>query len=321
VIRARTLDEVNLALTCIPSGRQSSRAALLIPGFGQNRYMFDMPARSLASYLAHSGVDAYILELRGHGRSRVCGGPYARSVAEYADLDLPAALQAVRERGAREVFLVGHSMGGMTCMAAPRELLSSVQGVVIIASPTHVGRGAPFVRLLARTAMSLLRASRGGRPPPHALATEILGGFFQNTLFFFDTPLPWPVHIWEPGQIERELLRDYLGVAFDREAMGALRDLARWCERGTFDRTPGGECIRERLRDYPVPILFIAGKQDRLVPPSSMRPGFELTRAPRKAWRLFGEREHRGRYGHVDLLLGRHAPVEVWPHILEWLAV
>ena len=30
----------------------------------------------------------------------------------------------------------------------------------------------------------------------------------------------------------------------------------------------------------------------------------------------YGQRED---YGHYDLLVGRHAPSEAWPRILEWL--
>jgi polyhydroxyalkanoate synthase len=319
IIRAAADDGVTVALTRVRREHRSRRAVLLVPGFGQNRFLFDLPARSFARYLAHNGLDAYVLELRGHGRSRTRGGPYARSMADYADLDLPAAIRAVRERGADDILLVGHSMGGVTCMAACPGLLATVRGVVIIASPTHFGRGAVALRWLSAAATTLLRASRAARGGPRALPTELMGGWFREHLSLFDAPLPWPVHIWVPGQIERELLRAYLEAGFDREATGVFEDLARWARHGSFDRAPGRECIRERLRSFPAPIWFVAGKQDLLVPPDSIRPGYEITRAPRKDWALFGETSHRGRYGHVDLLLGRHAPHEVWPRILGWL--
>jgi alpha-beta hydrolase superfamily lysophospholipase len=319
VLRVATADGALLAMTHVRAARPSDDAALLLHGFGQNRYLLDLPGRSLAEYLTRAGLHAYVLELRGHGRSRRRGGPYARSIADYADLDLPAATAAVRARGARRLFLVGHSLGGVTCMAAPRKVLSSVDGVVVIASPTHLGRGALRTRLFAAAGEQLLAAVQLGLPRLRFVPTELVAAVLATGLPVFQAPLPLPMRLWEPGQIEPEILRPYLAAGFDREAAGIVRDLARWSRRRSFDRAPGRECVRERLRSFPAPILFIAGAQDRLVPPSSVRPGFEGTGAPRKAWRVYGCRGHRGRYGHVDLILGRHAPHEVWPDVVSFL--
>lgn len=319
ILRTRTRDGVLLAVTRLVPGPGNGTAALLLHGFGQNRHFFDQPGRSFAEYLAAAGLDVFLLELRGHGLSRGRRGPYARALSDYADLDLPAALTVVRGCGAREVFLIGHSLGGLTCLAASTALLSTVRGVVVLGSPTHLGCGAPFVRLLAVSAEHLLRSTGLDRPPPKALPTEVLGDFLSRFHRLFEWPLPLPIRLWVPGQIEQQLLRRYLRSAFDRESVGIVLDLAGWAHTQCFDRSPGRESIHDRLRAFPVPIQFVVGRQDRLVPPSSVRPGFELTRAPSKAWRVFGERDHRGRYGHVDLVLGRHAPTEVWPEILSWL--
>jgi pimeloyl-ACP methyl ester carboxylesterase len=319
VIRARAADGAGLALTrVLPAS--GGPAVILIPGFGQNRTMWDLPGRSFSEYLARMGFDAYVLELRGHGLSRGRGGPYARRIADYADLDLPAAVEAIRARSGGDVLLVGHSMGGIACLAAPPALLAEVRGVVAVAAPTHFGRGAPALRLLLALAQPMVRAWRPGEALPRALPTELFGELFDRTVPLFDARvLPLPLRIWEPGQIERNLLRTFLVSSFDREASGAFFDLARWARTGSFDRVPGGECIRERMRRYPAPILFVAGQQDKLAPPSSIRPGYEITGAPRKSWRLFGHRQHRGRYGHIDLVIGRHAPAEVWPEIAGWM--
>lgn len=309
-------DGVPLALTRVAGRRSNGHATLLVHGFGQNRFLFDLPQRSFAAFLAGTGLEVYVLELRGHGRSPVSRRNFVRGTFEYADLDLPAAVAALHERGIRDISLIGHSMGGVACMAAPRSLLASMRSVVVMAAPTHFGRGAPNVRVLSALAAQVVRSLRyRGR----VLPAEHIGTVARVFREYFDRPLPTPLRFWHPGQIEPEVLRPYLAQGFDPEATGVFLDLARWSASGRFDRAPGQGCIREQLGDYPAPILFVAAKQDYLVPPASIRPGFELTRAPLKAWRLYGGAAHRGRYGHVDLILGRHAPNEVWPQLADWL--
>lgn len=323
LVRARAVDGTDLCMTLVrPPGTRAEDsprpAVLLVHGFGQNRYLFDMPGRSFAAHLAHGGFDAYVLELRGHGLSRTRGGAYATSVADYSELDLPAAVAALRARGANDVVLCGHSMGGVACMTAPTALLRTVRAVVAIASPTHIGRGAESLRAFAKVGTAIIRASartRWGR----GFDTGLMAGLFRRALPLFNAPIPWPLHIWVPGQIEDDILHAYLSRAFEAEPKGVVFDFGRWLEGRSFDRTAGGESSWSRLRSMPVPILFVAGAQDLIVPPESIEPGFALTKAPHKTLLLFGDASHRGRYGHTDLLLGRHAPQEVWPPILRWL--
>ena len=45
----------------------TTATVLLVHGFGQNRYAWHLPSRSLANHLALSGFDVFNLDLRGHG--------------------------------------------------------------------------------------------------------------------------------------------------------------------------------------------------------------------------------------------------------------
>src|SRR5574341_218711 len=49
----------------------------------------------LAGYLAEHGFDCWVLELRGHGRSKV--GPVHPDFEQFSEFDAPAALRAVRQ--------------------------------------------------------------------------------------------------------------------------------------------------------------------------------------------------------------------------------
>src|SRR6478735_9974343 len=102
---------------------------LLVHGYGQNRYAWHLPARSLANHLAASGFDVFNLELRGHGRSRQLGARRCRSVEEYVQEDLPIAVEEVQAlSGSREVFLVGHSLGGLVSYGAAPHLEGAIAG-------------------------------------------------------------------------------------------------------------------------------------------------------------------------------------------------
>jgi polyhydroxyalkanoate synthase len=84
---------------------------LLVHGFGQNRYAWHLPSRSLANHLARAGFDVFNLDLRGHGRSRQMGARMSRGVSDYIDEDLPLAVEEIqRHAGKVPVFLVWPSL-------------------------------------------------------------------------------------------------------------------------------------------------------------------------------------------------------------------
>src|SRR5687767_3429892 len=68
---------------------------ILVHGFGQNRYAWHMPERSMSNYLADLGFDVFNVDLRGHGRSATLGSERSRGVDEYIRGDLPAVIDRV----------------------------------------------------------------------------------------------------------------------------------------------------------------------------------------------------------------------------------
>ena len=61
-----------------------------------------------------------------------------------------------------------------------------------------------------------------------------------------------------------------------------------------------------------LPLLIIAGSADGLAPPEAVRPAYEHSDSPDKTFRVFPR-------GHIDIIVGRDAPLTVWPLILGWL--
>ena len=97
-----------------PPPRATRGVVVLIHGYGQNRYSWHSSKRSFVNYLADDGWDVFNVDLRGHGRSRRFGAPFPRTLDDYVQGDLPVFVREARElSGAEEVFLIGHSMGGL----------------------------------------------------------------------------------------------------------------------------------------------------------------------------------------------------------------
>jgi pimeloyl-ACP methyl ester carboxylesterase len=165
---ARTRDGWALQITRYKPISQSweqpifNEPLLLVPGWSQNRHAFT--CGSFVKQLLYYGADCHILELRGHGRStrqlqlelaaKEGRAPpqdldYGWDLDDYLLEDVPAAVQAVKERTRREkIVYLGNSMGGMLgygYAGSHRDL----KGLVTIGAPSDLGRGFFFMRAAA----------------------------------------------------------------------------------------------------------------------------------------------------------------------------
>jgi polyhydroxyalkanoate synthase len=284
-------------------------AVLLVHGFGQNRYAWHLPSRSLANHLARAGFDVFNLDLRGHGRSRALGGKRSVGIFDYVDEDLPAAVREVqRHVEGRRVFLVGHSLGGLISYAAAPALGDAIAGIVTIGSPYHFTRGSPSLTAISYFLGAVAGSGGGLRGLPIHLAPW--GLLLQATRRFTESSFnPIPVRGWSAGGLEPHVLAEHLRLAFDRAGVGDMLDM--FDADGRF--FGGASDHRERFEKLDVPLLVIAGASDDLAPPASVRPGFSRSRSSDKRYEVVP-------LGHIDLLVGRDAPLITWPLVSRWIA-
>lgn len=281
---------------------------LLVHGFAQNRYAWHLPARSFANHLAAAGFDVFNLDLRGHGRSRNFGARRARGVEDYVSEDLPAAIEEVQSlSGRRPVRIVGHSLGGLVGYASAPKLAGAVGGIVSIGSPYDFARGSATLGALA----ILFRALDLTDPPNAPLPVAPIGRAMHLFRRFAESPLyPIPLRGWHAGSCEPEVLEQHLTLAFDRGALAEMRDLFAWA---TARRFGGHESdYVERFETMDLPLLVLAGANDDLAPPASVRPGYTRSRSRDKTYRVLP-------LGHIDLLVGRDAPLMTWSLVTRWL--
>lgn len=282
---------------------------LLIHGFGQNRYAWHLPSRSLANHLARAGYDVFNLDLRGHGRTRHFGGKRCTSVSDYFLEDLPTAIEEVHALSAsRPVWIVGHSLGGLVAYAGAPRLTGAIAGIASIGSPYHFTRGslslqaiATFVRMMS---MLHLRPNPSVPLKPVGLTLASFRRIAESRLYL----VPW--RGWHKGAMEPHVLAEHMRLAFDRAGLAELTDMFKWAVEKKFGGKEEDHCDRFEAMD--LPLLVIAGTNDDLAPPESVRPAFTSSRSRDKTYRALP-------LGHIDLLVGRDAPKITWPLVTDWI--
>ncbi len=295
----------------VSNGGGTKAPVLLVHGFGQNRYAWHLPARSFANHLARAGYDVFNLDLRGHGRSRHFGARAPRSVDEYVSEDLPIAIEEIlTHTGQRAPWVVGHSLGGLVSYAAAPKLAGAVAGIASIGSPYHFTRGS-----FSLQAISLLFEAMRRAGVPHVgmpLPLYPIGAFMRTIRRVADSPFyPIPLRGWHAGALEPHVLDQHLRLAFDRAGIQELRNMFEWAAQKRFGG-PTQDYV-ERFESMDLPLLVVAGMNDDLAPPASVRPAFERSRSKDKTYKTVP-------LGHIDLLVGRDAPLATWPLVVNWIA-
>lgn len=182
---------------------------IFLHGLAVNADLWDLPEircpqyhyRSLAALAQAAGFDVWLVNLRGHGAPHMLStappGLDDWCVDHFIARDLPAVVDAVRDRTGRRPLVIGASMGSMT-------LAGYLQGARI------EGSGAE-ARVVAGADLAAARQA--------ALA----GAIFAE----FPAALRWPESLYAAGQLDwRRLLRDWR--RHDGDVNYPFEVLARW---------------------------------------------------------------------------------------------
>ncbi len=281
---------------------------LLVHGFAQNRFTWHTSVRSLSAWLAHCGWDVWNLELRGHGLSRAAGQRGAERFHDYVE-DVVAAAQALPDRA----FLVGHSLGGAAVYGAATELAATrpPRGVVGIAAIYGFGQGNPLVRAACEATHRLSQVPLLGSIQVRSrLLGRAMGKLYSVTdLAGYTVPLSG----WWPGSVEPALLEERLEHGFDWTSLKVWQEMSRWSSEQRFDYDAA-------WAETDLPLLVLLGDKDHLLPPEDGRLAFTRSGATDKELVLFDDWHHGTHWGHLDIVLGRHAPAQVWPRLEAWMA-
>jgi predicted alpha/beta hydrolase len=286
--------------------RRFAEPVILCHGLGANRFNLDFDERySVARFLAARGFETWVMELRGRG---LAGPPVDATFDDQAQHDAGAALRTVLATGAKQVTWVGHSKGGMIAFAhLARNPSAPIRAIVGLGSPgtfgvqhglRHFIRSIhPFLKLHVVPTGKLTALARLGAPPG-----------------------PITRYMLNLDNMEEDVVRRSLANVPADVPGGVARQFARWIATGNFDSADGSFDYRRQMADIRTPVLFLAGAKDLLAPPAAIRVAQLALGGPTEL--VLASRAHGfcADYGHADLVLGRRAPEEVFPHLAGFLA-
>jgi predicted alpha/beta hydrolase len=299
-----------------PRGAGSGMPVLLCSGYGCNRHFIDYDEPySLARFLARQGFEAWPVELRGRGLSRptrTCLRPGAWTFDDLARQDVPTMLAYVAETTGRPVAWVGHSMGGLVlyaCLGTRPDVAALVAAGVTVGSPVRF----PVMHrsLAARVGQVVLHVPIGDMVPQ-----RLIIGVLWHLVGTSNLALGM-----NPGNIDRHAVGQALRRAMSDVSRHKLQQLARWALEGDFASADRAIDYRTALANVTTPLLVTAGSGDQIATPDAVRLALEHLPRGVGEYAEFGRAHGHGvDFGHVDLILGRAAPIEVFPAIGRWLA-
>ena len=301
-----------------PAEPRFREPVLLTHGFIEDRRIWDLdPGHSLARSLAERGFDVWTMELRGSGESQAPPVGSLRgwrfSIDDFIRSDAPASIDAVlRETGAPQVLLVGHSLGGLVVYATLEgDEAGKVKAAVTLAGAGTMSAG-PGLKLRFDRFFKFLGVTLGPRLPENApfpvgwALHKALGnhpGAWAALGRAMATALGHP--FWSERDMTPELVTRLLRDAVTNTSLNVVRQFLAFAEAGTV------EGVTDRLGEIRAPVLAIAGSEDLVIPASDVRMVAGLSRA--------SYIEVPG-VGHEDLCVGLAAPAAVYPVVGDWLA-
>ena len=290
--------------------------------------------RSFANLLASEGFDVYLYHpgyaervfnryVSRHCRESIYYKKRYRVSASYdyselINIELPGVIDFVSAHtGKKNISYIGYSLGGMTAYSyLSKTKKNPVKNLVTIGSPMAFNqiffRFIPYINF----ATTMLGFEEDA----------FLGNLTQNLVPLTRTirTLPdWFVrfnlispYLFKPMNISNNTIRTMLGQIVEPMPKHLQKFFADFIQNGGYSSQEKISNYLNRLRDLRKTrknFLFFYGTADLIATPESVFLAREVI-SPRDPHNLVGSPA-----GHVDLLLGKTAPADVWKPTLEWL--
>lgn len=287
---------------------RSRQPVILVHGALTNSRCFDLgDGIGLAPALRRRGYTVFAIDLRGRGWSAPESRPPHWTIDDFVTLDLPAVLNAVRERSGRwQIDVIGHSMGGIVTFAYLALGGDGVRRFVSVGSTVRLGPAPVFE--------ALERAFSWRDTAPLADLSRWVGPLTRLV----------PQTVWRVGaqleNIDPALFVRLLRVGTGNISIRKLAHLNRMCRARRLISADGSVDYHTLLERIVTPILLVGATRDEMVPAKLVKRTAQLlVNAPTEVVICDRACGFSADYGHTDLLLGRRADDEVFPRIAAFL--
>ncbi len=303
IVRYETQDEWAAEIRHYPG---DGPPVLLVHGMGANHYNFDYREEvSLAWYLQERGWDVWVPELRGdpgsYPPSKGALGGF--NFDDHAKDDMPAIVDTVlAATGEKQLYWVGHSMGGMLLYTAMRDYPEKITAGVAICSPATLQHLGGLHKMIRGSGWAV-----GGRGRFHAQAMAKMVAPLGKT---------------NPVFTQLANLENMDGPMVKGMARTSLIDLTKPTAQQVVQWLKAGEVVEENgdawIAPSDVPILVIGAEKDRVAAEPnvayacSVFTNCEYVKLSRANGFSYD-------YGHIDPVVGRTASSEVFPLVAEFL--
>jgi pimeloyl-ACP methyl ester carboxylesterase len=126
-------------------------------------------------------------------------------------------------------------------------------------------------------------------------------------------------NVW-PSNTAPEVWKRISEHGFHAVSPPVMAQLASALRAGGLRSRDGGTAYFAGLAQATAPVLGLVGDRDAQCPPDAARRTLDAVGSARRELLVFGPAQgHADHYGHFDVLVGRRAREEVFPHIDRWL--
>jgi pimeloyl-ACP methyl ester carboxylesterase len=288
----------------------NTKPLLIVPGYGMNSFIFSYHPRgtSMERCLAEGGYEVWAMDLRGQGQSFAeKTRPGATTLANYATVDVPAAIERVLSStttSAQTVTLVGCSLGGsiaygyLAVTGARR-----VSEVIAMGAPLRWSEVHPLIKiafaspaLAARLKISNTRKWLRSAFPLIERFPSLLGMYMN------------------PASIDTSDMQAMTQTVEDPDPQ-VNRDIAVWIKGR--DLYLDGVNITAAMAHMTLPLFVVLSNKDGIVPASTALTAADAWGGPNVEVLEVGDDTNW--YAHANLFVADDAPQLVFDPIIDWL--
>jgi pimeloyl-ACP methyl ester carboxylesterase len=290
--------------------------------------------RSFANLLASEGFDVYLYHpgycerifnryVSRHCKQSIYFKKHYKVPSEYGYRDLtgfeaPAVTDFVCNYSqAKNISWIGYSLGGMIAYSyLSRNYDNPIKNLITIGSPMTLNqlffRVIPYINLTSLIFGSLEKGILGSVSQNIIPLTRVIR-FLPSWLIRFNLI---SLYLFNPMNMSNATIRTFLGQIAEPMPKGLQRFFSAFIKKGYFSQEKFTKYL-SRLRNLEKTqknFLFFYGDSDRIAIPDSVFLAREVI-SPNDPNNLVASMSA----GHIDLIIGKNSPEQVWRPILEWL--